>query len=272
MKYVDILTFGFPLLTGVFLLCRFFSGTTLPGSIFRIPKKIVEVHRKAHNKLVAGKAFSLSGGMLVTSLRGWVAAEVAGVSVMALSLAVDPSLSRFPISFFLGLCLGWFTLFSSVRGQAKRQVESVRSSLPVASFLFSLLLEAGMGSHSALQEAARAIPKGALARELEEISRARILGISREKALERSRRRVPLEDYHIFLNLVGQGERLGIGLSRGLRDHSSKMLEGENFRAEATAQKAAVKLLFPLVAFIFPSVVLIIFSPIILYVWEMWGQ
>ncbi|MGB5994449.1 MAG: type II secretion system F family protein [Candidatus Deferrimicrobiaceae bacterium] len=129
-----------------------------------------------------------------------------------------------------------------------------------------------MGSHSALQEAARAIPKGALARELEEISRARILGISREEALERSRRRVPLEDYHIFLNLVGQGERLGIGLSRGLREHSSKMLEGENFRAEATAQKAAVKLLFPLVAFIFPSVVLIIFSPIILYVWEMWGQ
>jgi hypothetical protein len=50
------------------------------------------------------------------------------------------------------------------------------------------------------------------------------------------------------------------------------MLEGEGYRAEAMAQKAAVKLLFPLVAFIFPAVVLIIFSPIILNVWEMWGQ
>jgi len=272
MKDLDILTFGFPLLTGIFLLCRFFKGTSLPCSIIRIPMKIVEIHRKAHNKLVAGKAFSLSGGMLVTSLRGWVMAEVVGISVIALSLTVDPSLLKIPISFFLGLCLGGFTLFSSVREQAKRQVESVRSSLPVASFLFSLLLEAGMGSHSALQEAARAIPKGPLTRELEEISRARSLGISREEALEISRRRVPLEDYHIFLNLVAQGERLGIGLSRGLREHSSKMLEGEIYRAEASAQKAAVKLLFPLVAFIFPAVVLIIFSPIILDVWEMWGQ
>lgn len=272
MMFHDILTFGFPLLAGVFLLCRFISSTSLPGSIYRIPNKIADAHRKAHGKLVAGKALSLSGGMLVTSLRGWVLAEVVGISVIALLLAVDTSLSRIPIAFFLGLGVGWFTLFSSVRGQAKRQVESIRSSLPVASFLLSLLLEAGMGSHSALQETARAIPKGALTRELEEISRARNLGISREEALERSRRKVPLEDYHVFINLVGQGERLGIGLSRGLREHSSKMLEDENFRAETAAQKAAVKLLFPLVAFIFPSVVMIIFSPIILYVWEMWGQ
>lgn len=129
-----------------------------------------------------------------------------------------------------------------------------------------------MGSHSALQETARAIPNGPLTWELEEISRARMLGISREEAVERSRKRVPLEDYHIFLNLVRQGERLGVGLSRALREHSSKMLEGETFRAETTAQKAAVKLLFPLVVFIFPAVVLIIFSPIILNIWEIWGH
>jgi len=151
-------------------------------------------------------------------------------------------------------------------------VVRIRSALPVASFLFSLLLEAGMGSHSAFQEVGRAIPKGPLSRELDEISRARMLGISREEALERSRRRIPLDDYHIFLNLVRQGEQLGVGLSRGLREHSTKMLEGEGYRAEAAAQKAAVKLLFPLVAFIFPAVVLIIFSPILLNVWEMWGQ
>ncbi len=150
-------------------------------------------------------------------------------------------------------------------------MERIRAALPVASFLLSVLLEAGMGSHSAIREVAGAIPKGPLSRELDEISRAQMLGISREEALEKSRRRVPLDDYHIFLNLVRQGERLGIGLSRALREHSSKMLEGEGYRAEAVAQKAAVKLLFPLVAFIFPAVVLIIFSPIILNVWETWG-
>lgn len=272
MKVLDILSFGFPMVTGIFLLSRFFKRTSFPGTVSRIPGRIIEIHRKAHRYLIEGKAISIPGGMLVTSLRGWVAGEVVWITVMALSSTIDPSPPRIIFSFFLGLCLGFSTLFLSLREQGKRQVESVRSSLPVATFLLSLLLEAGMGSHSALQEAARAIPKGPLARELEEISRARMLGISREEALERSRRRVPLEDYHIFLNLVRQGERLGIGLSRGLREHSSKMLEGENHRAEAAAQKAAVKLLFPLVAFIFPAVALIIVSPIILNVWEMWGQ
>lgn len=267
-----MVTFGIPLLIGLFLLCRFFQGTLLPCRIRRIPENIALAHRRAHVKLAAGKRLSRSGGMLVTSLRGWVLAEFVGFSVTALSLAVNPYPSGIPVSLLLGLSAGWFTLFSSFREQARFQVEKIRSSLPVASFLFSLLLDAGTGSHSALQQVARAIPKGPLARELEEISRARTLGISREEALERSRRRVPLEDYHIFLNLVRQGERLGTGLSRGLREHSSKMLEGEKHRAEAFAQKASVKLLFPLVTFIFPSVVLIIFSPIILYVLEMWGR
>lgn len=271
MRILDILTFGIPLLIGSILLCRFFHGSSLPGLFRRVPKNIASAHRRAHVKLVTGKTVSRSGGLLITSLRGWVLAEFVGISVTALSLALNPSASGIPVSFLLGLSFGWFTLFSSIRVQARRQVESIRSSLPVASFLLSLLLDAGTGSHSALQQVARAIPRGPLALELEEISRAKTLGISREEALERSRKRVPLEDYHIFLHLVRQGERLGTGLSRGLREHSSKMLEGEKHRAEAFAQKASVKLLFPLVTFIFPSVVLIIFSPIILDVWEMWG-
>jgi Flp pilus assembly protein TadB len=272
MKSLDLLFIGVPMVAGIFVLLRFFQRTSLPGAMVRIPETVVEAHRKAHAKLVEGRAFSLSGGMLVTSLGSWLAGEAVGITVTTLSLVLNPSLSHILFSILLGICLGCATLFLSLRRQANRNVRSVRSSLPVASFLLSLLLEAGMGSHSALQEVARAIPNGPLARELEEITRARTLGISREAALERSRRRVPVEDYHIFLNLVSQGERLGVGLSRGLRDHSSKMLEGELYRAEATAQKAAVKLLFPLVAFIFPAVALIIFSPIILNIWEVWWQ
>jgi tight adherence protein C len=272
MKTIDILSFCMPLLAGFSLIYRFCKRTSLPWRIFRIPDKVMEYHRRAHSKLVGGKSFPIPGGMLVTSLSAWVAGEIVWISVMVVSLAVDSSLSSGIISLFLGLGLGFFTLFLSIREQARKELENVRSTLPVACFLLSLLLEAGMGSHSALQEVSQAIPKGPLARELEEISRARMLGVSREEALERSRGRVSLEDYQIFLNLIRQGERLGIGLSRGLREHSSKMLEGEGYRAEAVAQKAAVKLLFPLVAFIFPAVVLIIFSPIILNILEMWGH
>jgi tight adherence protein C len=272
MTAIDFVIIGFPLMTGIVLLCWCIKRSPLPRVIECVPEKVIRLHRKAHGRLVDGKPFPISGGELVTSLRCLVTGEVVGLSITTLTFALNPSPSRIPLSVILGLCIGFPTTLFVFRREAIRQIESVRSSLPVASFLLSLLLEAGTGSHAAFQEAARAIPNGPLARELEDISRARILGISREEAVERSRKRVPLEDYHIFLNLVRQGERLGVGLSRALREHSSKMLEGETFRAEATAQQAAVKLLFPLVVFIFPAVVLIILSPILLNIWEIWAR
>ena len=79
---------------------------------------------------------------------------------------------------------------------------------------------------------------------------------------------MPVEDYRLFLNHVLQGERLGIGLSRSLRELSTKMLESQGHRAETIAQQAAVKMLFPLVFFIFPAVFLIILSPVILGLWD----
>jgi len=125
-----------------------------------------------------------------------------------------------------------------------------------------------MGASSALQETACSIPQGPLSRELGELVRARSLGVSRGESIERSRQRVPLEDYRLFLNHILQGERFGIGLSKSLRGISGKMLESQDHRAETIAQQAAVKLLFPLVCFIFPAVFLIILSPVILGIWD----
>jgi tight adherence protein C len=107
---------------------------------------------------------------------------------------------------------------------------------------------------------------------LEEITRSRLLGVSRAEAIEKSRGRIPLEEYWAFLNLIQQGERLGVALSHGLQELSSRMMESQGHRAETLAQKAAVKLLFPLVIFIFPSVFLIILSPVILNLWELLGR
>jgi tight adherence protein C len=163
----------------------------------------------------------------------------------------------------LGSGVAWFSL----RGAAREALRSVQRDLPVACFLFSLLLESGMGASSALQETSGSIPTGALARELGELVRSRTLGVPRGDSIERSRRRVPVEDYRLFLNHVLQGERLGIGLSRSLRELSAKMLERQGHRAETIAQQAAVKMLFPLVLFIFPAVFLIILSPVILGLW-----
>ncbi len=271
MSVLDVLAFGIPIPAGLLLLFHFFCRADRWRTIPRIPAGVVAVHRLAQSRLVEGKMFPIPGARLVSSLRGWAAGEILWFSVTAAALASNPTVRTFLSSAVIGAGLGGMVVYQSIRDQARKQLGSIRSTLPVAAFLLSLLLEAGMGSHSALQEVSHAIPKGPLAEELKEISRSRSIGIPREEALERSRKRVPLEDYHVFLNLIRQGERLGVGLSRGLREHSSNMLEGDGHRAEATAQKAAVKLLFPLVAFIFPAVALVIFSPVLLHLWDLWG-
>ena len=271
MTAADFLLIGAPLLAGLLILLQLLDAGIRSGLIPRFGTKIVQLHDIAHRKLIDRKILRLPGVHLVTSSRGWVAGELVLFGTVALILTWRPSLVNAILSLFLGAFLGGTTLLLSYRDAARKQIEAVRSTLPVAAFLLSLMLEAGMGSSAAIQEVVRALPRGPLSGELDEICRSRLLGASRSEAIEKSRNRVPMDDYRSFLNLIQQGERLGVALSQGLRELSSRMLESEGHRAETLAQKAAVKLLFPLVIFIFPSVFLIILSPVILNLWDLWG-
>lgn len=272
MTVADTIFIGALLLVGLLFLIRFSERVIRAGLISRLSMKIVHLHEKTNALLISKGIIRFPGVHLVTSLRGWIAGELILFATAFILVSRNPSLSNALFSLFLGLILGGTVLFLSIREAARKQLEAVRSTLPVASFLLSLMLEAGIGSSAALQEVVRALPRGPLSRELEEINRSRLLGINRIEAIEKSRGRIPLDDYRTFLNLIHQGERLGIALSQGLRELSSRMMESQGHRAETLAQKAAVKLLFPLVTFIFPSVFLIILSPVILRLWELMGR
>lgn len=272
MNAWDVSLFGGLLLPGFFLLAHGIATLIASQDGTPIREQIARFHAASRDLLVESGVFPFPGVRLVTTCRPLIAGEAAFAGVLAVSLVGDPSLSRM-LSFFLLACaIGFLVIFLSIRDQARRQIIALRSSLPVASFLLSLLLEAGIGFHVALQEVSGALPAGPLMAELAEISRSRMLGLPRKEALERSRRRVPLDEYHTLLNLIQQGEELGVGLSRALRELSGKLIEKQYQRAEAFAQKAAIRILLPLVLFIFPAVFLVILSPVVLSLWEMWGR
>lgn len=268
----DFLLIGAPLLAGSFLLIRFIDSLIRSGRVARCGGKIAQIHEKATGWLIGRKILCFPGIHLVRSVKGWYAGELVFIVTAALILGRDLSFRNAVLALSLGGFLGGTAILLSYRETSRKQIEAIRATLPIASFLLSLMLEAGMGSSAAIQEVMKALPSGPLTAELEEISRSRLLGASSSEAIEKSRDRVPLDDYRSFLNLLQQGERLGIALSQGLRELSSRMLESQGHRAETLAQKAAVKLLFPLMIFIFPSVFLIILSPIILNLWEMLGK
>jgi len=255
----------------------FLGGSILAAFLLRSWKgrsiaHAVKAYRSAHDRLTAGliakRRLRFPGACLVSSLRHWAFAELFALLVLLAVVSGNRSVWGLAQATVAAALLGAGAAWISLRGAAREALRSVQRDLPVACFLFSLLLESGMGASSALQETSRSIPEGALARELCELVRSRSLGVPRGESIERSRRRVPVEDYRLFLNHVLQGERLGIGLSRSLRELSGKILESQGHRAETIAQQAAVKMLFPLVIFIFPAVFLIILSPVILGLWD----
>ncbi len=268
MKPLDILLIGIPALFGGYCLAAFLLQGWGPHPIARCMDAYRTAHDRLTERLVGRGIFRFPGACLVDSHRHWVFAEVFAflvfLAVITGNFSAYGLLRGIPAAVLLGMVVAWISL----RGAACEALRSVRRDLPVACFLLSLLLESGMGPSAALQETSGSIPEGALARELKELVRSRSLGVPRGESIERSRQRVPVEDYRMFLNHVLQGERLGIGLSRSLRELSAKMLENQGHRAETIAQQAAVKMLFPLVFFIFPAVFLIILSPVILGLWD----
>jgi tight adherence protein C len=268
MRTRDILLIGSPMLLGGSILAGFLLRAWKGRSIARTPEAYRSAHDRLTERLVAKRLLRFPGACLVSPLRYWAFAELFALLVLLAGISVDPSAAGLANAALTAALFGSGIAWISLRGAARKALHSVRRDLPVVCFLFSLLLESGMGASSALQETAGAIPEGPLADELAELLRSRALGVPGGESIERSRRRVPVEEYRLFLNHVLQGERLGIGLSRSLRELSTKLLESQSQRAETIAQQAAVKMLLPLVLFISPAVFLIILSPVILGLWD----
>lgn len=272
MTVAGFLPAGLLLFAGSAILLRFLDRAVASGQIRTITAGIVRFHEKGTLLLLERGILRFPGAHLVTSLRSWMAGELIFVGAVILLITVKPSLPAAILLLVSGGLAGGIAIIFSFREEARIKMDSIRADLPVASFLMSLMMEAGMGSAASLQEIVLALPGGPLSSELGDIARSRIIGISRADAIERSRARVPMDDFRTFLNLIQQGERLGIALSQGMRELSSRMMESQGHRAETIAQKAAVKLLFPLVIFIFPSVFLVILSPVILNLIELMGR
>lgn len=267
MNTRDLILIGAPALVGGSLLAAFLLRTwEEPPAIFS-----KSGYRSAHERLtdwsVSKHIFRFPGARLVTSVRHWAFAELLSLVVFVAIVSGNRSAAGLLQGAATAALPGFGCAWISFRGAAREALRSVQRDLPVACFLFSLLLESGMGPASALKETSDSLPEGVLARELRDLVRSRTIGVSREESIGRSRERVPVEEYQLFMNHILQGERLGVGLSRSLRELSSRMLESQGHRAETIAQQAAVKMLFPLVCFIFPAVFLIILSPVILGLW-----
>jgi len=141
----------------------------------------------------------------------------------------------------------------------KRQARIV-SALPDALDMMTVCVEAGLGFDSALAQVARNT-KGPLAQEFARTLQEMQIGLSRAQALRGMVTRTTVPELRSFVGALVQAGELGIPVARVLREQSVEMRIRRRQRAEERAQKVPVKIMFPLVACLFPALLVIIIGP-----------
>lgn len=145
---------------------------------------------------------------------------------------------------------------------ADRQ-DAVRRAIPDALDLMVVCVEAGLGLDQAIgrvgQEVSQAHP--ALGDELNILSQELRTGVQRQAALRNLAYRTDLEEVRNLVALLVQTDRFGTSIGQALRVHADSIRTKRRLSAEELAAKLPVKLLFPLIFFIFPSMFIVTIGP-----------
>jgi len=156
----------------------------------------------------------------------------------------------------VGIMLPGMWLSSRV---SQRQNQIIKT-LPDAFDLITTCVEAGLGLDAALARVAEKV-EGAFADELTRTLRDIGLGKTRSEALRELSNRTGVPDLTTFVNAVIQAERMGSSVGQVLRVQSEQLRTRRRQRAEEQAYKAPVKMIFPLVLCIFPTLFIVILGP-----------
>jgi len=173
------------------------------------------------------------------------------------------------VSFGFGLFLPSFMLS---RWITKRQ-QRITRSLPDALDLMVVCVEAGLGLNAALQRVGREMElvEPALAQELSTTNREIMAGRPRDEALRNLGERTGVGDLKSLVAMLVQTDRFGTSIADSLRVFSDSMRTKRRQRAEEMVAKAAIKLIFPLLLFIFPALLIVLMGPALIKLPELLG-
>ncbi|MEM9445688.1 MAG: type II secretion system F family protein [Verrucomicrobiota bacterium] len=205
--------------------------------------------------------------------------KVTGVQVTTISWMLTIGLPAFLFLIFMPALsqgnielhiLGLICLVSAVLGyrlpiglitsKASKRKHEIQLSLPFTMDLISISVESGMAFDGAMQVVAERT-NGALSEEMRRTLREINLGISRTDALANMSKRIGLDDLKSFITAVNYISKLGGSLVDVIRIQTEAMRVKRRQRAEKKANQAPVKIMIPLVLFIFPCLFIIILGP-----------
>ena len=227
-----------------------------------LPKSMLDgLKRKL---ILAGEPLNLSGFLTVMAFSaglfmvlGFALVVASGGDFQANELLLLVALGG------VGLVLPYFWLINRIR----RRQTIITKSLPDSFDLVTTCVEAGLGLDAALARVAEKV-EGPFAEELSRTLREVGMGRMRRDALQELGERTGVPDLVTFVNAVIQAEQMGTGIGQVLRVQSEQLRMRRRQRAEEMANQAPVKMVFPLVLCIFPTLFMVILGPAAITLYE----
>lgn len=231
-----------------------------------------ESRHRINKKLVAGGYEGLIEAPEVIGLRimmplglGTVLCVLLGMSYGSMPEGIGNALAsrQYMIYLLILILLGFYPdvwMKKSVQARHK----SIERALPFVLDLLTLSVESGLDFMSGINRIIQYRAIDPLGEELIRVFREIQVGRSRKVALQNMAARIDHTDIRAVTNALVQADELGTGIGTALRIQSDQIRVKRFQRAEKLGNEAPVKMLFPLIAFIFPSVFLILLGPVLL--------
>ena len=186
-------------------------------------------------------------------------------------VAVGSALMQKPINnavilIMFAFVIGFFLPRYALRRMIRSRQQLVRWGLADALDLMVISIEAGLGLNAAMMKVSSELKEvhPDISEEFEMANLEIRVGRDREEALRNLAERTGVDDLRSLVAMLIQTDKFGTSIARAIRAFSDSLRTKRRQRAEQAAQKAAVKLLFPLACFLFPTLFIALLGPAVL--------
>lgn len=198
------------------------------------------------------------------------AAELVGLTILgagggaffafaiALALVPDWATCALAVGLIPGGALPWFWVYDA----AKQRLAELRSSFHYCVDLLSICVEAGLDFTEGMKIIVRDCAAIACGKLFADVLHEIRMGVPRDEAIRQLETRTELPEFILLANAISVSDETGGNLSSALRELARDARNRMYIRAEEYIAKAPVKMIFPVVLFLFPVVVVIILAPI----------
>ena len=169
-----------------------------------------------------------------------------------------------------GIGFGYVAPTFHVSMRRKKRMKEMQKALPDALDMLVVCVEAGLGLNQALMRVAEEIERisRVLAEQMSLVNLEIRAGTAREEALRNLGERTGLDDIKSLVAMLIQTDRFGTSIATALRVQADTLRTKRRQRAEEAAAKTTIKLVFPLVLFIFPAMFVVILGPAMIQILE----